>query len=168
MFIPTVAVIKMSHGSFFVFSSDDSKKLVTVWKKYLSTPERCYWGLSENDIINRLWNYCSWEIDGRNIKITSESAKKYINKGWQLANGSSEPKKPFLKEPNKIVQKNLNVLPKLYWLFAVISRKYKSWAIFDILMTITSKVNFKLEKWPHFFVLSFELYPFLIFIPWTI
>ena len=27
---------------FFVFSADDSKKLVTVWAKYLSAPEQSY------------------------------------------------------------------------------------------------------------------------------
>ena len=32
----------VKNGSFFKFSADDSKRLVTVWAKYLSAPERSY------------------------------------------------------------------------------------------------------------------------------
>ena len=40
---------KMSNiVSFFVFSVDDSNKLVIVWAKYLSEPERYYIALPEN------------------------------------------------------------------------------------------------------------------------
>ena len=76
MFTPRVMFIKMpKNGSFFLFSANESKKLVTVWAKYLSAPERSYWFLSENGMVNRLWSYRSWVIEGRNIKKTAESAK---------------------------------------------------------------------------------------------
>ena len=43
MFSSTVMVFKMKkHGSFFVFSADSSKKLVTVWVRYLIAPEISY------------------------------------------------------------------------------------------------------------------------------
>ena len=43
MLTPRVMVIKMSkYGSFFVFSADDSKKIVLVWANYLNAPERSY------------------------------------------------------------------------------------------------------------------------------
>ena len=43
MFTPSVLVIKTSkNDSFFIFSADDSKKLVTLWTNYLSESERYY------------------------------------------------------------------------------------------------------------------------------
>ena len=39
-----------------------------VWAKYLSAPERSYWGFSENVMVNRLWSYRLWDIEGRNVK----------------------------------------------------------------------------------------------------
>ena len=47
----------------------------------------------------------------------------------------------FPKEPSKIFQVQLNILPKLYWCFAAISRKHQKWAIFDNLMTIILGAN---------------------------
>ena len=38
----------VKNGSFFVFSTGDSKKSVTVWIKYLRTSEKSYLALSEN------------------------------------------------------------------------------------------------------------------------
>ena len=35
----------------WLWFSDDGKKSVTVWEKYLSAPERSYWVLSENGIV---------------------------------------------------------------------------------------------------------------------
>ena len=91
-------VSKMSkNGSFFVFSAHGSKRIVTVWKKYLKATEGSYWVLSEN-IVNRLWSYSSWDIAGRNIRNTAESTKKILKpftfKGWHLANGNSEFNNP--------------------------------------------------------------------------
>ena len=40
MFTSRVMVIKMSQ--FFVYSADDSKRLVTVWAKYLRTTKRYF------------------------------------------------------------------------------------------------------------------------------
>ena len=37
-----VIVIKKSKMAHFVFSDDDSKKLIIVWPEYLNAPERCY------------------------------------------------------------------------------------------------------------------------------
>ena len=81
--------------------ADDSEKYVTVWAKHLCASERSYWVLSRNYMVNRLLSYCSWDIEGRNVKE-------------MVANGSSEPKNPyhFLKELNVIFQMHLNILPK--------------------------------------------------------
>ena len=69
MFTPGVMVIKMSkNGSFFVFFANDSKILVTVQAKHLSTPKGSFWVLSENGIVNWFWSYRSWVFEGRNIK----------------------------------------------------------------------------------------------------
>ena len=38
----------------FVFSADDSKKVVTVWAEYKSSSERSYCVLAENDMVNVL------------------------------------------------------------------------------------------------------------------
>ena len=75
MFTSRVLVIKnVKNGPFFMFSADDSKKSVTLWAKYLSVPERSYCVLSENDMVNRLWGYRSWDNEGRIIERTAESA----------------------------------------------------------------------------------------------
>ena len=47
----------------------------------------------------------------------------------------------FLKELNKIFQVHLNTLPKQSKFLAVLSRKCQKWAVFDILITITLRVN---------------------------
>ena len=53
-------VINLSKmGYFFVFSADDSKKLVQVWAKDLSASGRSDIALSENVMVNRLWSYRS-------------------------------------------------------------------------------------------------------------
>ena len=77
MVAPRVMVIKISQlAHFFVFYTSDSKKWVTVWAKYfISASERFYWVLLENGMVNRLWSYCLWDIEGRNIRKTAESAK---------------------------------------------------------------------------------------------
>ena len=40
----------VKSGLFFVSSTDDSKKSVTVWAKYFSAPQRFYMALLENAI----------------------------------------------------------------------------------------------------------------------
>ena len=41
IFSPRVTVIKMLQiAPFFVFSSNDSDKLITIWAKYLHAPKR--------------------------------------------------------------------------------------------------------------------------------
>ena len=57
----------------------EGKKLVTLWAKYLRTPEKSYSAISDNSTVDRLWSYHSWDIEGRNVKKTAESAKKYQN-----------------------------------------------------------------------------------------
>ena len=54
----------MKNVSLFVFPTDGSKGLVTVWLKQLSASERSSLVLSENAIVNRLWIYRSWDIVG--------------------------------------------------------------------------------------------------------
>ena len=61
----------------------------------LRAPERSYWVLSENGMVNRLWSYHSWDIEDKNVKKPVESAKK-ITKTWifkvsHFADGSLEP-----------------------------------------------------------------------------
>ena len=55
----------LENGSFFVFSADDSEKLITVLAKYLSASEislRSSIILSiSRKVVNRLWSY-------RNVK----------------------------------------------------------------------------------------------------
>ena len=75
IFPPRVMVIKMLKiAHFFVFFAYDSKKLVTVWAKCLSAPERSYWVISENGMVNRLWSYHLWDVEG-SIQKAPESAK---------------------------------------------------------------------------------------------
>ena len=64
-----------TNDSFFVFSADDSKKVVSLWAKYLNTSVRSFWTLSEYDVLNGLWIYCSWDVDSRKIRKTAQSAK---------------------------------------------------------------------------------------------
>ena len=44
--------------------------------KYLRGPERSYWVLPENGMVNRLWSYHSWDIEDKNVKKPVELAKK--------------------------------------------------------------------------------------------
>ena len=54
------------------------------------------------------------------------------------------------------------------FIFSAISRKYKKWAIFNILMIINMGVKWvnmwKLDKWLHFSYLIFKFYPLIYFI----
>ena len=49
-------IIKMSK-IVFVFSADDSKKLVTVWVKYIDASEISYLGLLENHLDSWVLSY---------------------------------------------------------------------------------------------------------------
>ena len=72
------------------------KRLVPVWTKKLSVPEKSSWALSEDGMVNSIWSYLLWNIEGRYIKnLLSQQKipKSCIFKGWYLANGKSEPKK---------------------------------------------------------------------------
>ena len=72
MFSSRVMVIKCEKWLIFAFSADDRKKLVTVCKIFKcihdSAPERSYWFLSENGMVNKIWSNHSWDIEGKNIK----------------------------------------------------------------------------------------------------
>ena len=61
----------------FVFSADDSKIHNLV--KIFHAPERSYWVLSENGIGNRFSSCHLWDIKGRNIRKTAQSAKEHPN-----------------------------------------------------------------------------------------
>ena len=94
--VVVIKILKMTHFLYFLLVTD-SKKLVTVWVKYseyLTALERSYWVFSENGMVNRLWSYRLWDIEGRNIKKLLSQQKKTkssIFKGWHLPNGNSEP-----------------------------------------------------------------------------
>ena len=82
MFTPRVMVIQMSQMThFFAFSTDDSKKLVTLWAKYFNAPERSYQVLSENGTVR--YHDHLWDTECKNTRKTAESL--------HLAHGSSEP-----------------------------------------------------------------------------
>ena len=58
----------VKNGSFFFsFATDDSKKLVAVWAKYLSEPKWSHLAFPENGMSNTLQNHRSWDIEDRNI-----------------------------------------------------------------------------------------------------
>ena len=59
MFIPRIMVIKMSKSGLF---------FVTAWENYSSEPEKSSSFLLRNGMVNKLCGYCSWGIEGRNIK----------------------------------------------------------------------------------------------------
>ena len=69
MVISRVMIIKMSRMAILLyFLLMTAKKLVTVWEKDLSAPERFFSFLSENRMVNRLCSYRSRHIEDRNIK----------------------------------------------------------------------------------------------------
>ena len=57
---------------------------------------------------------------------------------------------------NSIFQVRLNVLPKLWLNFCCCQQKYKKWAIFDILMTITPGGNMVTRQMTLFFSSTFR------------
>ena len=59
---------------------------------------------------------------------------------------------------------HVNILSKLRLTFCWHPQKYKKWAIFDILMTITLGVNMITRQMTLFFHLLLELYPLIYFI----
>ena len=59
---------KMAHSLYFLLMT--AKKIVAVWKKYLSVTEKV---LSENGMFDRLWSYGALDTEGRNIQKTVES-----------------------------------------------------------------------------------------------
>ena len=66
-------------GSFFLFSADDSNKLVTVSEKYSSTHERSKWIILEYGMTNKFWSYFSWVAESRNSKKSGWVNKNYQN-----------------------------------------------------------------------------------------
>ena len=94
----------------------------SVWVKYLSVSERSYWVLSKNGMVSTLVMVNTFrEIMREEIqKNCSASKNSCIFKDWHLANGSSESNNVynFLKDPIKIFQTYLNILPKL-WVFVI-------------------------------------------------
>ena len=97
MFIPTVMVIKKSKLLFFVFSTDNSKKIShSLWKIFTG-------------------NWRSYRVLLR-LTDRGESSKRYKKSVFPgLTNASSESSYLwyFLKELNKIFLKHLSILPKL-------------------------------------------------------
>ena len=53
-----------------------AKKVVTISIKYLSEPERSYWGLSNNGIFSRLFKLLFVRYWGKKFGKTAELAKK--------------------------------------------------------------------------------------------
>ena len=70
---------------------------VTVLAKYLNALGTSYWVLSENDMVNRLLSYRSWNIKSRNRKKLLNQQKlpnKFFFKFWHLPKGTSESNNP--------------------------------------------------------------------------
>ena len=44
--------------TFYVFFTDKSKALVTVWAKHLKSAPKSFRVLSENDMVHKIWSYC--------------------------------------------------------------------------------------------------------------
>ena len=63
-----------------MFSADDSKKLVTVWAKYLNAPERFYLVLSENSMALEL-TFCEILRTKSNSGVSKKILKLFIFKG---------------------------------------------------------------------------------------
>ena len=101
-------------------------------------------------MVNRLWSYRSWDIESRNIKNCWVSKKIPKPQVWHLTNSSSESNNPhnFLKELKKIFVQTLTD-------FLLQQQKYKRWAIFDILMTITLGVIMITRQMTPFFSYTF-------------
>ena len=174
--MPWLWLLKWLIFHFFVFSADDSKKSVKVPLKYFNESGRCYLVLLENAM-----DYCSTISKMSTLENTGFrfffffcwlSSFFYIS---TLDISRTVTPKPinhtfFLQEFNKIFQKDLNILPKLTLMFAVISRKYKKWAIFNILMTITLRENMLTWQMILFFsstlwALSVSIFHFCIWRP---
>ena len=114
----------------FIFSADDSKKIVTVCANYLRATERSYWVFSEQGMINRVWSYRSWVILGRNTqKLVSQQKipKSSIFKNLHLANGGSKFNSPqhLLRKLSRIFRCTKIFCPNCDSFFTVISRIYK-------------------------------------------
>ena len=93
-----------------------------------------------------------WINIKKNCWVNKGIPKSCIFKCWNFANGSSELHNLWysLKGPEKTFQMHLNILPNWDWFFAVSSRKYIKWAIFDNLMTRTLEVNITRNITPFF------------------
>ena len=74
------------------------QKNIHIFGKYSTASQRSYRVHSENGMVNRLWNYRLWDVEGRNNKKTAQSTKKVqkycIFKGSYYANGSLETNNP--------------------------------------------------------------------------
>ena len=92
---------------------------------------------------NRVNSYCSWDIEGRNIRRTAENYRKnpknsVFSKIDILLMVAQNPLTHSIFWI-KFFQMHLNILPNL--ILCCHLEKIKKWAIFDILMTVTLEVN---------------------------
>ena len=76
MFNPRVMVTKTSKMAHLYIFCWWKQKISHIMGKCLRAPERSYWVLSENAMVNRLWSYNSWDIKVKDVKKPVESAKK--------------------------------------------------------------------------------------------
>ena len=81
----------VKNGYIFVFSADDSKKLVTVLEKDLGAPER-FFHFFQKTVCSIAFAVAVQEI--LSIEVSNGIKKFCIFNGWHLANGSSESKNP--------------------------------------------------------------------------
>ena len=119
-----------------------------------------------NVVVNRLQNYRLWDIEGRNIEKTAESAKNLYFKVRRIGNSSTESSdsKNFIKEINKIFQIHLNILSKLWLSFCCHQQSIQKISYFNIFMTINLGVNVITREITLFFHLLVKLSPLVYFI----
>ena len=143
--LPDLWSLNVTNGYFFVFSADDSKRLVRVGAKAFK--------LARNILLSsfRKW-YDYWTLELLIVILGEEISKKLlsqqkvpkfcISKGWHLVAQNPIIYSTFYNEINKIFQTLLlNILPKLLQIFSCHQQKIQTWAIFDILMTMTLGAN---------------------------
>ena len=66
--LPELGSFRVTNSSFFVFSADGSKKVVTTWTKYLMQQKNLI------ESFQKMAQLISCNIKGRNIRKTVESA----------------------------------------------------------------------------------------------
>ena len=111
-------------------------------------------------MCNMVNSYCSWDIEGRNIRKTAENYRK---KPWNSVFSKIDILLMVAQNPLthsifwiKFFQMHLNILPKL--ILCCHLEQIKKWAIFDILLAVALEVN----------MITRQMTPFLLSTFWAL